>query len=472
MNDSSHLTPAGDTADDTELAPEDGSLRRTAAAADALPTAETPTGPIGSDALNRSAALLDTELVDRSSPATDDAPSTHAHVASGASSATGATPSARNRPTARDDSLDEPDYGSDRLERARRMLALFRSGAAFGRDALRIRFGLRPKNPFVAGVTINTVCNLRCSYCFIGRESEHFPDGFAKQGLPADEIKAILRNIRRDTGMLIITGGEPFLHRQLEEILRYAKRELRFVNISVATNGLFLTKKSSCLRYIDRLGISYDFTRAREYPKEMERMLGYLTDLKSRKLLPPVHFTMTLLRNENLEPLERFSAFCAENGFKIWLQPEREHGDFRDWSWFIGTIRGLQSRYGRQLILNDLKIVESFAAATSDETANGGGAPAPKCYPELRVHINEDGNLCFPCNRLEHLYPAGSVKDSTVMGRWKEATAIHGQFPREECNGCGFTCYFETAGLYARPHSFLLKAFKHIVPDRARARGL
>ena len=332
---------------------------------------------------------------------------------------------------------------------------LLGQGLRFLRDVARTRIGLRPQSPFVVGLTINTICNLRCSYCFIGREAEHFPEGFAKQGMPGDEIKKLLTNVRKDTGLLILTGGEPFLHKDLEEILRFAKEDLRFVNISVATNAMFLRKRSSALKYIDRLGISYDFTRARQYPKEMGKMLESLKELKAERILPPVHFTMTILKSEDLAPFDDFANYCREQGFRIWVQPEREHGDFDEWDWFIGTLESLVGRFGKKLFLNDLGFVRNFR----DGTAPHG------CLPELRLHVQEDGNLCFPCNKLEHLYKGGSVLDATPMERWAEATAEAGTFPNSSCGKCGFTCYFETGGLYRRPIQFAKKAAGHMLSD-------
>lgn len=332
------------------------------------------------------------------------------------------------------------------------LTSLFGPAVQFASDAARVAFGGRPAKPFIVGLTINTICNLRCSYCFIGRDAEHFPEGFAKQGLSGDEIKQILRNVRRDTGFLILTGGEPFLHQDLHEILRYAKEELRFSNISVATNGMFLLKKREILRFIDRLGISYDFTRAREYPKQMEKVLADLVQLRKEHALPPVHFTMTVLRDEDQSPFAAFAEYCKEHNFRIWLQPERVHGDFTEWKWFRDLMQTLAKQHSADLFLSDLSVVESFVESEDKR----------RCLPELRMHIKEDGQLAYPCHRLEHLAPGGSALESTPMELWRAAEQANGRFPNEKCQGCGFTCYFETAGLYRHPLSFARKAAKHL----------
>lgn len=334
----------------------------------------------------------------------------------------------------------------------KQFLPLLRPALRFAADTARVAAGKRPAKPFIVGLTINTVCNLRCSYCFIGRDADHFPAGFAKQGLSGDEIKRILSNIRSDTGFLILTGGEPLLHPDISEILRYAKEELRFLNISVATNAIFLRKRQAVLKHIDRLGISYDFTRAREYPKQMATMREDLAELQQLGELPPVHFTMTLLRNEDLTPFAEFAQYCRQHQFRIWLQPEREHGNFTDWAWFAGVLRSLAAEHSADLFLNDLNSVQGFAASDA----------ARECIPELRMHITEDGKLVYPCHRLEHLESCGSALETAPSELWRKTEERHGTFPNEQCAGCGFTCYFETTGLYRHPLRFARKAARHL----------
>lgn len=329
---------------------------------------------------------------------------------------------------------------------------LSRFGFSFLHDIARMRFGLRPRKPFVVVVTLNTVCNLRCSYCFISQESEHFPEGFAKQGLPTEQVKKMLANIRKDSALLIITGGEPFLHRDFEEILRYAKETLNFVNISVASNGILLQKKRNCLYYIDRLGISYDLTRASEYPEEMERMLLSLVHLKKEKVLPPLHFTMTLLQSQDLSQLDSFFSYCKTNGYRVWLQPVRDHGNFTEWNWFVEAVRQIASRYGQELLLNDLSVIDTFGSTSAMKL----------CMPELRLHVMEDGNLCYPCVKLEHLHKRESVLTKTPMEIWHSDMKKWRAYPNELCGKCGFTCYFETTGLYSHPFNFIRKAVHHL----------
>ena len=334
-----------------------------------------------------------------------------------------------------------------------KILPLVHSGLTFALDSTRVQLGLRPLKPLVIGFTINTVCNLRCSYCFIGTDKQHFPEGFSHQGLTLEQVKTILENIRKDADCLIITGGEPFLYPQFEEVLRFAKNELQFLNISIATNAIFIKKKKHILQYIDRLGISYDLTRAREYPKQLLQMREDLVLLKKEGVLPPVHFTMTLLPDEDLTPIPEFLEFCREHTFRIWAQPVREDGDFVKWPWFLETLSLLKKGLGEELLLNNIDEVKSYSKENADEI----------CFPETRLHVHHDGTLLYPCHKLEHLYKAGSVLEKTPMTLWREAEKKFGSFPTPACGNCGFTCYFETSGHYRHPLTFLKKAYHHVL---------
>lgn len=332
-------------------------------------------------------------------------------------------------------------------------LAIAESGFQFLTDSFLVSMGYRPRKPLVVGYTINTICNLRCSYCFIGTDSEHHPEGFSHKGLQLPEVKKILSNIRKDTSCLIITGGEPFLYKEFEEVLKYAKETANYANLSVATNGLFLQKRRECLPYIDRLGISFDLTREREYPKQLASLLEDLKHLKSEGLLPPLHFTMTLLPNEDTSQLPRFLEFCRAQGFKLWIQPVRDHDDFDKWEWFIQTAENIARTIGEYNLLNNLSAVREFRKDGLQKS----------CFPETRIHINHDGTMAYPCLKLENRHSKNSVIDTSPMELWRQQEQAHGTFPNKLCGSCGFSCYFETSEHYRRPLSFINKAYRHVL---------
>lgn len=81
-----------------------------------------------------------------------------------------------------------------------------------------------------------TLCNLRCSHCFISCA----PDNHSLEILKTEEVFRYLEEAR-EIGVkeIYYTGGEPFIHKDFMEIL---ERTLRDFPTSVLTNGLLITE--------------------------------------------------------------------------------------------------------------------------------------------------------------------------------------------------------------------------------------
>lgn len=96
------------------------------------------------------------------------------------------------------------------------------------------------------------MCNRRCKYCFGPQNENSF--------LSYEVIKKIIDNMLIfKIKNLSITGGEPFMHPDIELILKYAKEKK--LNISVSTNTDFIKKEIHLLKYVDILGIPIDSHR-------------------------------------------------------------------------------------------------------------------------------------------------------------------------------------------------------------------
>ena len=87
-------------------------------------------------------------------------------------------------------------------------------------------------------------CNLKCNFCICQGEKE----------LPTKLIKSKLNQC---SGTVIFTGGEPLLHKDINELCKYAKNKK--LKVGVHTNGILLDKLD--LRQVDFVNLPLDGTK-------------------------------------------------------------------------------------------------------------------------------------------------------------------------------------------------------------------
>lgn len=99
-----------------------------------------------------------------------------------------------------------------------------------------LRPAITPYFPFRIEFEVLGVCNLHCRYCFAQPLSGTIP--------PLIEIEYLFRKTKdeADPFDVIVVGGEPFLRKDIFELLALANRT--FANFGVSTNGTLLHKLS------------------------------------------------------------------------------------------------------------------------------------------------------------------------------------------------------------------------------------
>src|ERR1700716_4083947 len=90
------------------------------------------------------------------------------------------------------------------------------------------------KHPILVHIIPNRRCNLACTYC------NEFDD-FSKP-VPLDEMKKRLDILAgMGTSIITISGGEPLMHPDLDEVIRHMRR--RRMIAGLITNGFYLNKE-------------------------------------------------------------------------------------------------------------------------------------------------------------------------------------------------------------------------------------
>jgi pyruvate-formate lyase-activating enzyme len=104
----------------------------------------------------------------------------------------------------------------------------------------------KPPSPVMAHISLINACNLTCSFCcFANRDMG--------DRLPTEKVKQALNSFKKIgiTGIEFTGGGEPTLHPDFEEIVKYT-HELGF-KIGICTNGARLGKERKIKQDIIKL---------------------------------------------------------------------------------------------------------------------------------------------------------------------------------------------------------------------------
>ncbi|WP_192814699.1 radical SAM protein, partial [Treponema pedis] len=86
------------------------------------------------------------------------------------------------------------------------------------------------KFPLQVGLNVTNKCNLKCVHCSKKNKNEDM--------LNWKEIIDICKN--KEVLNIYLTGGEPFLHNDILEIIKYIKEKK--ITLSILTNGILLTE--------------------------------------------------------------------------------------------------------------------------------------------------------------------------------------------------------------------------------------
>ncbi len=106
--------------------------------------------------------------------------------------------------------------------------------------------------PYAVTFYVTHKCNLACSYC-----TQKEPDVFSDE-LSTGETIRLLRKIRKETDSIVITGGEPTLRADIEELVEAARFHCKFRSVLLITNGTLLDRKPGILRAVTGLVVSLD----------------------------------------------------------------------------------------------------------------------------------------------------------------------------------------------------------------------
>lgn len=163
---------------------------------------------------------------------------------------------------------------------------------SFGREATDLRISLTDK------------CNLRCTYCMPEEGLAWLPKDAV---LSPGEVARLVRIAARSLGVreLRLTGGEPLIRPDLEEVIAGVHSEFPDLPISMTTNGIGLEKRADGLREagLQRINVSLDTVCPDTFRRLARRgkLQSVLTGIAAAQAvgLSPVKLNAVLMRGVN-----------------------------------------------------------------------------------------------------------------------------------------------------------------------------
>lgn len=301
---------------------------------------------------------------------------------------------------------------------------------------------LRAGNPVTLTYSVTAACQSRCKTCRIGQQYQAHPER-SEQDLTLEEIETIFHSLGH-VYFFNISGGEPFLRKDLPEIIDLACRHLTPGIIHIPTNAIAsravrdttircletirrhdpnlpLTVKPS----IDGVGEMHDEIRGvKGNFEQLGKTIAYLKDIE--KAYPNFHLELgTVVSRFNMDRLSEIERHVHSLGVQSYRNEIAEQrAEFfnladpitPDAETYARLIRGFKAGIRRSVAEKRelARVTESFRLVYYDLAVRilRERRQVIPCYGGIsNVHINYDGEV-WPCCVLGYAHPMGFLRKS------------------------------------------------------------
>ncbi len=286
-------------------------------------------------------------------------------------------------------------------------------------------------DPVLCNYYLTYRCNATCGFCDIWERPSPY--------VTLEHVRNNMRDLKA-LGVKVVdfTGGEPLLHRQLDQILREAKSVGMIT--TVTTNALLYPKYGEGLRgLVDMLHFSLDSPVREEHDQSrgvkcFDKVMESIALARSLGERPDILFTVF---ESNIHQIRQvWEEICLPNDLVLILNPVFEYNA-------VGSQLSPQAlreitRWGKQknVYLND-----AFVQLRLD---GGNHVSDPICKAaSTTLVISPENKLVLPCyhlglkefpieDNLRALYRSAEVQ---------QLVALEGRLPA--CEGCAINCYMQ-----------------------------
>ncbi|QCR23536.1 radical SAM protein [Pontibacter sp. SGAir0037] len=289
------------------------------------------------------------------------------------------------------------------------------------------------KKPVLCNYYVTYRCNAKCSFCDIWEKPSPY--------ITLEDVRQNLLDMKR-LGVQVIdfTGGEPLLHRQIDEMLGMA-HDMGFIT-TLTTNGMLYPKLAQRLKgKVDMLHFSLDSVHKETHDTGRgvacyDFVMQSIEVAKSLGERPDILFTVF---KHNLNELEEvYEKIILPNKLLLILNPAFEYNDIDAGERLTEQELDFLTAFGkrRQVYLND-----GFVQLRRD---GGNHIDKPVCKAaSTTLVISPENELVVPCYHLgEKSFPInGNLFELYTSKEVEALKALEGRLPG--CEGCTINCYMQ-----------------------------
>ena len=262
-----------------------------------------------------------------------------------------------------------------------------------------------------------TLCNLTCTHCFISCSPRNHAFGF----LTLETVKTYLEESRRyGVKEYYFTGGEPFLHKDIIEILAAA---LEYGPATVLTNGMLLKSEQ-----VERLA---EIEARSRYSLEFRVSLDGFTEEANDRLRGTGSFTKAL---EGVRCLVMCGFLPIITAVQTWPDQEGEEA----YQGFVRMLKGLGYTRPRIKLLPLLRI-------GAEITRTQGYLQEERVTEEMMVGYDTSQLLCsssrMVTDRGVHVCPILIAESDSCLGQTLAEAMVAYPLRHQAC----YTCYHHGA---------------------------
>ena len=312
--------------------------------------------------------------------------------------------------------------------------------------------------PLVVTYYVTTWCNLNCAYCEdfgARRNASNLPP------LALADVLRILTVIRGATDQVILTGGEPLLHPQIDELVRRARQDLG-LQLTLLTNASLLHEHEAILPDLHRLVISLDATDPAFWAgiiqspvKTASRILDNIATYAAQQQKYGYRMIVNcVLTPETLAGAHAILDFCKQHRLLVSFSPQA----VMNWPNYDLLVSTDYKTFLRELIAEKQRGGPVLGSLAYLRTLLDFHPYA--CYPTLVPRVLPNGDLSYPCRPIEKDDNGHGGRPCNLLQvtDWNQAISAavtaYGR-PPLLCASCYQQCFAEPSLMQSRPFEWL-----------------